>query len=65
MTKQIRQGGKKGRKIGREARHPSHAAYKRNNRRFSNKLRRILRSNGAAAARVYAAKYGAGRITNE
>lgn len=57
MADKVRQGGKKGRKIGRAAKHPCHVAYTRNNRRFKNKLKRVRQSNGQAAADEYSRKY--------
>ena len=54
MSKQVKQGGKKGRKIGRASRKPKTAKYLNTNRRQKNKLRRILKSNGKGAAIAYA-----------
>ena len=47
-----------GKKIGRNARHPCHAAYKLGNRRFKNKLKRVLQSSGEKAAEAYRRSYG-------
>lgn len=48
-------GGKKGRKIGRNK--VKCAQYRAARRRFKNKLRRVERCNGRAAAREYVLKY--------
>ena len=55
---QIQKGGKKNRKYGRAARKPKTARYNLSNRRERNKLRRVLRSNGARQAQAYARKHG-------
>jgi len=52
-----RKGGKKGRKLGRAAKHPCHVVYTNSNRRFKNKLKRVLRSSGIKAAEEYTKKY--------
>lgn len=56
-TDQVRHGGKKGRKIGRAAKHPCHVVYTMQNRRFKNKLKRVRQSSGEVAALEYAKKY--------
>ena len=56
-TSQVKQGGKKGRKIGRAAKHPSHTAYNLSNRRFKNKLKRVRQSSGEKAALEYTRLY--------
>ena len=56
-TTQIKQGGKKGRKIGRAAKHPCHVAYTLGNRRFKNKLKRVRQSSGENAALEYTKNY--------
>ena len=65
MSDKKTQGGKKGRKIGRAAKHPCHVAYTRNNRRFKNKLKRVLQSNGKAAADEYARKYKNAKVDTQ
>ena len=56
MAEQLkRKGGKKNRKHGRSQRKPKTARYKNLQRRYKNKLKRVLKSNGEAAARAYAA----------
>ena len=55
---QIQKGGKKNRKLGRAARKPKTARYNLSHRRERNKLRRVLRSNGARQAQAYARKHG-------
>lgn len=57
MTEQTRKGGKKGRKIGRSAKHPCHVSYTLGNRRFRNKLKRVLQSSGKTAADEYTRLY--------
>lgn len=50
-------GGAK--KIGRSKRHPCHVAYSLGNRRFKNKLKRVLQSSGKKAADEYIKNYKA------
>jgi len=57
MADQTKQSGKKGRKIGRAKKHPSHVAYTASNRRFRNKLKRVRQSSGEVAAEEYTRKY--------
>lgn len=57
MADKTKQGGKKGRKIGRAAKHPCHVAYTLGNRRFKNKLKRVRQSSGEKAALEYAKNY--------
>ena len=55
MAEKLKKGGKRNRKHGRSARKPKTARYKNQERRFRNKLKRVLRSNGEVAAAAYAA----------
>jgi len=57
MADVTRKGGKKGRKLGRAAKHPCHVVYTNSNRRFKNKLKRVRQSSGEVAAEEYAKKY--------
>jgi hypothetical protein len=50
----VQKQGKKNRKIGRAARKPKTARYNSLHRREYNKLKRILKSNGAEKALEYA-----------
>lgn len=58
MSETIRKGGKKNRKIGRQAHHPAHVHYAQSHRRERNKLARVRQSNGLAAAEAYARANG-------
>lgn len=53
MAEQVRAGGKKNRKLGRQAHHPSHVHYTQNHLREKHKLLRVLKSNGWNAALGY------------
>lgn len=61
MTDKTKKGGKKGRKIGRAAKHPCHVAYTVGNHRFRNKLKRMRRSSGEKAALEYTQLYKVGK----
>ena len=52
----VGKGGAK--KVGRSKKKPSNMAYKAENRRLKNKLRRVLKSSGPAAAEQWAAERG-------
>lgn len=54
---EMSKGGKKSRKIGREAHHPSHVNYTRGNVRGKNKAKRAFQSNGLAELQVYCDKH--------
>lgn len=45
------------RKFGRKKRKPAQKSYVASNRRYRNKLKRVLRSSGVAEAKRWAAKY--------
>lgn len=46
-------GGKKNRKLGRQAHHPAHIHYNSSRTREKNKAKRVLRSNGTEAFEAY------------
>ena len=56
MPKQRKQGGKKGKRSTRND--SSRVRYHATNRRARNKVRRILKHNGPAAAATYALEHG-------
>lgn len=56
MPKKRKQGGKKGKRSTRND--PSRVRYRETNRRARNKVRRILKHNGLAAAVAYARDHG-------
>lgn len=57
MAEATSKGGKKGRKIGRQAHHPAHVSYTKGNVRSKNKARRVYKSNGLAAFHIYCATH--------
>jgi hypothetical protein len=62
-------GVKKGRKGGKRSKskdtRPAHQRYKAEHHKAKNKVRRILKSNGVAAARMYAAAHAITQYVEE
>lgn len=56
-------GGKKGRKIGRQAHHPSHVNYTRGNVCAKNKAKRVYQSSGPSAFKIYCAAHDLAMVT--